>query len=142
MTNDEYRELVDFLGRQFTILDERFATIDQRFVAMDQRFVAMDQRFVAMDQGFVAMDQGFDRLEHRIEEGFREILGHLDAIYGRLERLEQEYYAIVESLRRIEGILTDEGTRREILERGLAELKERVALLQARIDELERRLQA
>jgi chromosome segregation ATPase len=121
MTNDEYRQLVDFLGRQF-------AAIDQRFVVIDQRFVAMDQRF--------------DRLEHRVEEGFREILGHLDAIYGRLERLEQEYYAIVERLRRIEAILTDERGRREILERGLAELKERVALLQARIGEIERRLQA
>jgi uncharacterized small protein (DUF1192 family) len=39
-------------------------------------------------------------------------------------------------------ILTDERTRREILERGLAELKERVALLQTCIDELERRLRA
>ena len=51
-------------------------------------------------------------------------------------------YVIVEGLRRIEAILTDERSRREFLERGLAELKERVALLQARIDELERRLHA
>jgi predicted nucleic acid-binding Zn-ribbon protein len=59
-----------------------------------------------------------------------------------LERLEQEYLSIVEALRRIEAILTDEHGRREILERSLADLKERVALLQARIDELERRLGA
>ena len=107
MTSDEYRDLVDFLGRQFAAIDRRF-----------------------------------DSLERRVEDGFRDVLGHLDAIYGRLERLEQEYQAIVAGLRRIEAILTDERTRREILERGLAELKERVALLQARIDELERRLQA
>jgi hypothetical protein len=56
--------------------------------------------------------------------------------------LEQEYHAIVEGLRRIETILTEERGRREVLERGLAELKERVALLQVRIDELERRLQS
>jgi chromosome segregation ATPase len=135
MTSDEYRDLVDFLGRQFAAIDQRFAMIDQRFVAIDQRFVAIDQRFVALDRRF-------DSLERRVEDGFRDVLGHLDAIYGRLERLEQEYQAIVEGLRRIEGILTDERARREILERGLAELKERVALLQARIDELERRLQA
>ena len=91
------------------------------------------------------MDRRFDAVERRLDahdERFREILGHLEAIYGRLERLEQEYYAIVEGLRRIEAILADEQGRREILERGLAELKERVALLQARIDELERRLRA
>ena len=114
MTSDEYRDLVDFLGRQFAAIDQRFAAIDRRF----------------------------DSLERRVEDGFRDVLDHLDAIYGRLERLEQEYQAIVEGLRRIEGILTDERARREILERGLAELKERVALLQARIDELERRLRA
>ena len=114
MTNDEYRELVDFLGRQFTVLDQRFAAIDQRF----------------------------DRLEQRVEDGFREVYGHFDAIYQRFDRLGQEYYAIVEALRRIEAILTDERARRELLERGLAELKERVALLQARIDEVERRLRA
>ena len=110
MTNDEYRDLVDFLGRQFTAVDRRFDAIERRLDAHNERF--------------------------------REILGHLEAIYGRLERLEQEYYAIVEGLRRIEGILTDERARREVLERGLADLKERVALLQVRIDELERRLQA
>jgi uncharacterized small protein (DUF1192 family) len=32
--------------------------------------------------------------------------------------------------------------RRQLLERGLAELKEQVALLQARISELEQRLQS
>jgi chromosome segregation ATPase len=110
MTNTDYQQLVEFLTRQFTVIDQRFAAIDRRFDAQDERF--------------------------------REILGHLEAIYGRLERLEQEYRAIVEGLRRIETLLTDERGRREILERGLAELKERVALLQARIDELERRLQS
>ncbi len=109
MTNGEYQQLIEFLGRQFSALDQRFTTMDRRFDAQDERF--------------------------------REVLGHLEAIYGRLERLEQEYHAIVEGLRRIEAILTDEQGRREILERSLAELKERVALLQARIDELERRLQ-
>ena len=110
MTNDEYQQLVEFLGRQFTAIDRRFDAVDRRFDAQDERF--------------------------------REILGHLDAIYGRLERLEQEYHAIVEGLRRIEAIVSDERGRREILERSLVELRERVALLQARIDELERRLRA
>ncbi len=63
-------------------------------------------------------------------------------VFALAEALREEYRAIVEGLRRIETLLTDERGRREILERGLAELKERVALLQARIDELERRLQS
>jgi chromosome segregation ATPase len=105
MTNGEYQQLVEFLGRQFTAIDRRFAA-----------------------------------LEERVEQGFRDVTGHFDAVYARFDRLEQEYFAIVEALRRIETTLTDERVRREALERGLAELRERVGLLQARIDELERRL--
>ena len=128
MTNDEYRQLVDFLGRQFAAIDQRFDAVDQRSTSI---VVAMDRRFDAIERRLDAHD-----------ERFREILGHLEAIYGRLERLEQEYYAIVEGLRRIEAIVTDERARREVLEHGLVELKERVTLLQVRIDELERRLRA
>ena len=128
MTNDEYRQLVDFLGRQFAAIDQRFDAVDQRSTSF---VVAMDRRFDAIERRLDAHD-----------ERFREILGHLEAIYGRLERLEQEYYAIVEGLRRIEAIVTDERARREVLEHGLVELKERVTLLQVRIDELERRLRA
>ena len=40
----------------------------------------------------------------------------------------------------MEAGLTDDSGRREILERDLATLKEHVALLQARIGEIERRL--
>jgi len=129
MTSSEYQDLVEFLGRQFTAVDERFTAVDRRFDAIDQRFIAIDRRFDAIDQRFDAID-----------EKFREVFGHFDEIYRRLERLEQEYYAVLQALRRIEGLLTDEIGRREVLERGLEELKRQVALLQARIDELEQRL--
>jgi predicted nucleic acid-binding Zn-ribbon protein len=69
-----------------------------------------------------------------------EMLGHFDAIYQRFERLEQEFQAILQALRRIEARLTDEAGRREILERDLAELKQRVAEPQSRIDDIEQRL--
>ena len=131
MTDDEYRQLVEFLTRHFTEIEGQFSGVNQRFEAIHRRFEAIDRRF-----------DGIERRLDAHDERFREILGHLEAIYGRLERLEQEYYAIVEGLRRIEAILTDERARRDVLERGLADLKERAALLQARIDELERRLQA
>ena len=119
MTNSEYQQLVEFLGGQFAAIDRRFVEVDRRFVEMDQRFTV---RFDALDGGF------------------REVLGHFDAIYRRLERLEQEYHAIVEALRRIEGLLADELTKRELLERRVDELKRNVAVLQARIEELEQRI--
>lgn len=129
MTKGEYQEFVEFLGRQFTAIDGRFTTIDRRFDAIDQRFLAIDHRFDAIDQRFDTID-----------EKFREVFGHFDEIYRRLDRLEQEYYTIVQALRRIEGLLADEIGRREVLERSLQELKEQVAVLQARINELEQRI--
>ena len=68
--------------------------------------------------------------------------GTFDEIYRRLETLEQEYQAIVQALRRIEGLLADEQGRREALERSVEQLKRNVALLQTRLEELERRLRS
>ena len=56
----------------------------------------------------------------RFDELRSEILGHFDEVYRRLERLEQEYQTIIQTLRRIEALLVDERVRREILERDLA----------------------
>jgi predicted nucleic acid-binding Zn-ribbon protein len=125
MTHGEYQQLVEYLGPQFEAIDRRFEAVGQRFEAVAQRFDAIDRRF--------------EGLERRVEEGFREVLGHLGEIYRRLERLEQEYHAIVQGLRRIEVLLADERGRREILEQGLADLKRQVAALQARIEEIEQR---
>ncbi len=98
----------------------------------------LGRRFDTIDKQFVQVWRRFDTIDER----FREVFGHFDEIYRRLERLEQEYYAIAQALRRIEGLLADEMGRREVLERGVQELKQNVAFLQARIDELERRLRS
>jgi chromosome segregation ATPase len=107
---------------------------------MDQRLGAMDQRFVAVDQRFVAMDGRVESLEQEVRGLRGEILGHFDELYRRIERLEQEHVAITGALRRIEALLVDERARQEIVERDVATLKENLAVLRARIDEIERRL--
>jgi chromosome segregation ATPase len=151
MTGSEYRQLVEFLGERFTVIDRRFDAIDRRFAGIDQRLDGIDRRFDAMDRRFETsdfrlasmqqyMDRRFEALQESMDTRFREVLGQLEGLYGRLERLEQEYQAITQALRRIEAMLTDERARREILERRLEELKDQVLLLQARIDEVERRL--
>ena len=105
MSPSEYEQLVEFLGRQFTAIDQRF-----------------------------------DQVDGQIVELRREMLGHFDEIYRRLERLEQEYHAITQGLRRIEARLADESGSREILARDLAELKQHMATLQSRIEDIEARL--
>jgi chromosome segregation ATPase len=121
MTSTEHQQLVEFLTGQF-------ANVDRRFVEVDRRIASLERR---VDDGFAQVD-----------EKFGEVLGHLDEIYRRLERLEQEYHMISQQLRRIEAGVADDLGRRQIVERDLAELKERVAVLQGRINELERRFGA
>jgi chromosome segregation ATPase len=89
---------------------------------------------------FAGIDRRFDGLREELHSHFRETNGHLDEIYRRLERLEQEYQAIVQALRRIEALMTEEGGRRELLERRLESLRQQLAALQLRIDDLEQRL--
>ena len=121
MSAPEHQQLIAFLGERFETIDRRFDTIDRRFNAFDRRFEAFDRRIDAL--------RG-------------EILGHFDELYRRLERLEQEYQAIAQTLRRIEALLADERARREILERDLATLRANVDVLNARIEDIERRLRS
>ena len=112
MTNSEYQQLVEFLGRQFTVIGQRFDRLERRV----------------------------DALQEHMDERFREVFGHFDEIYRRLERLEQEYVMVTQALRRIEGLLADETARRDVLERNVADLKRDVVTLQAQIEELEERI--
>jgi chromosome segregation ATPase len=113
VASSEYAQLVEFLGQQFTAIDGRFTAIDSRF----------------------------DALEHQVAGLRQDMLGHFDEVYRRLERLEQQYQAIAQALRRIEAAAASERGRREILERDLAELKHQVAALQSRIHEIEQRFE-
>ncbi len=99
-----------------------------------------EQLVAFLGRQFTAIDTRFDRVDGQVAELRREMLGHFDELYRRLERLEQEYQAITQALRRIEAHLTDESGRREILARDLAELKRQMAALQARIQDVEERL--
>jgi hypothetical protein len=89
---------------------------------------------------FAEVDRRFTAMERRSEEQFREILGHFDELYRRLERLEAEYFAIVQTLRRIESLAGTEQAQRAVLEQSVVELRRQVASLQARLDAVEARL--
>ncbi len=142
MSPSEYEQLVLFLGERFETIDRRSETIDRRFDTIDRRFDTIDQRFEIVGQRFETIDRHFDTIDRRFDELRAELLGHFDEIYRRLERLEQEYHAITQALRRIEAMLADERVRRDILERDLATLRENVAVLNARIEDIERRLRS
>jgi chromosome segregation ATPase len=126
MTDSEYPRLVEFLTRQFAEIDRRFSAMDHRFIEVGHRFTALEDRF--------------RESERRSGEQFREILGHFDELYRRLERLEAEYFAIVQTLRRIETLVGSEQAQREALGQSVDQLRRQIAELQARLDAVEARL--
>jgi len=89
----------------------------------------------------------FDKIDKKLEENenkFNDLLNHFHQIYKRLDRLETEYFTITAGLQRVEkqlgGIeekLDKEIALRERLEREISDLKQRVALLQRKIEEIE-----
>lgn len=93
----EYQELIAFLGRQFEAIDRRFDGVTERFEAIDRRFDAVDAKLA----------------EH--DERFRDVLGHFDELYRRLERLEDGSHLVHRMVRRIEGLLLDRTARWEQL---------------------------
>jgi chromosome segregation ATPase len=92
----------------------------------------------------------FDKIDKKLEEHdkkFNDLLSHFDQIYNRLDRLETEYFAITAGLQRVEkqliGIeekLDKEIALRERLEKEVSDLKQRAAVLQKEIEEIEIRL--
>ncbi len=97
------------------------------------------------------------------DQKFRDILHHFDGIYARFERLETEYYSIIAAIDRTEkhleqvegrlgkieaqmdGIgqkLDKEISIRQIIEKEIKDLKQRVTTLQERIEDLEKRLKS
>ncbi|MBS3918425.1 MAG: hypothetical protein KG012_06015 [Deltaproteobacteria bacterium] len=99
----------------------------------------------------------FNKIGQKLEEHdkkFADLSDHFDQIYQRLDRLETEYYTITIALQRIEerldrvegqlgrmeGKLDKEIALKERLEKEITDLKQRVFILQSRIEELENNL--
>jgi chromosome segregation ATPase len=133
MSPSEYQQLVEYLGAQFTGLDRRFERLERDLIAFRGEMYGFRAETYAFRDEMIAFRDGM--VEFR-----REATGHLDAIYGKLERLEQEYQAVLEALRRIGAALVDDRRPRELLERAVAELRERLDAMQTRLAELERRI--
>jgi len=74
MSPTEFEDLIDFLGRRFEAIADRFDGVDRRLGEM----------------------------QAQVNGNHREALGHFDEVYRRLDRLDQEYVAVTQALRRLE----------------------------------------
>jgi len=78
-------------------------------------------------------------VEH--DQRFSEMLGHFDAIYRRLERLEDELLMVNNRLNRIEEAVNAGSAKHSDLEKRVKDLKAQIDLLQTRLEIVERHLE-
>jgi hypothetical protein len=115
MSENEYKELIDFLGKKFERIDERFEKIDNQFESVNKKIdnVATDvkdlrremgvlyedvqHRFDLVGEGMTAMRQGFDKdkdeneQEHaRLEKMTLVNLADISKLDQRVGRLEEK----------------------------------------------------
>lgn len=82
----------------------------------------------------------FEKIEKKLEEHdkrFDEIDARFDDLYKKFEGLKQEYIVANEQMKR----LIRDSDKVEQLREGLVDLRNKVAHIQERIDELERQIQ-
>lgn len=85
----------------------------------------------------------FDALNRRLDEHekrFSEVLSHLDAIYHRLSRVEDEQLVMNNRLSRIEMAISTGAQNHDLLAKQVKDLKQQMALLQTRLDSVEQQL--
>lgn len=85
----QYRQLVEFLGQQFTQIDGRFQQIDARFVEIDARFAQVDARFVEVHREIQLsenVDRRFVEFDARMQAQFDEVKGLIRVGYVDLDR--------------------------------------------------------
>jgi hypothetical protein len=115
MTNSEYQELVEFLGRKFSEVDARFESVDGRLVETRRHFDVVaeglrgDIRQVA--EGVVNLNEKLDRemtaLRQEMRTEFGEVKSMLKFSYTELDRrirsLEEGFGALQARIEAVEA---------------------------------------
>jgi hypothetical protein len=118
MTNDEYREMIEFLGRKFDEVDTRFDAIDRRFDVTDAKITdtrrhfdvvaeAMRDQVRLVAEGVSNVEQGLQRFKEEVGAEFAEVKSMIRFSYAELDRriqlLERSYVSLEERVGRLES---------------------------------------
>jgi phage shock protein A len=89
MPNDEYRELIEFIGRRFDDVDQRFEQVDRRFEQVDRRFeqVATKDEALALQK---ETRRHFDVVAERMQSQIQVVAEGVTGIAERLDRFERK----------------------------------------------------
>jgi chromosome segregation ATPase len=97
---EEHRQLVEFLGRKFGVIDARFAAVDARFESLEARVAkngvsieSLEHRLQIVAEGVRLNGDRIDRLQARSDDRFDHLIELIQAyhhtVITRLDRLEE-----------------------------------------------------
>jgi chromosome segregation ATPase len=138
-------ELRAYLDRRFdgienrlTSHDQRFGDIDKRFGEIDRRFGEIDKRFGEIDKRFGEIDKRFDQVFERIDAVQAGMFRRVDEMAATLEEQFREQQT--EVLKAAFTMQEHVGMRLREQDNGLSALRDRCAILERRLFEIEKRL--
>lgn len=85
MTNDQYSELIGFLGRRFDSIDRRFEGMENRFEGLENRFEGLENRFETLERRTARVEVGLESLREEV----RVVAEGVSANTVRIDRLER-----------------------------------------------------
>ncbi len=152
------KDLFDVLNEFYLkILEPRFDRIENRLNEHDQKFKdillhfdQIYQRLERLETEYYAIKAGIDRIENRldamnnrldaVENRLDAVENRLDKVENRLDKVEHRLDGLEKGQQEIIEKLNKEISIREVLEKEIKDLKHRLAILQERIEDLEKRL--
>ncbi|MGC2422892.1 MAG: hypothetical protein WA666_00895 [Nitrospirota bacterium] len=88
MSENEYKELIDFLGTKFEKIDERFEKIDNQFEKIDERFKKIDDQFEEVKRHTGVL---IEAVEHKIDIVIEGVMGLNERLDRHTAENKQEH---------------------------------------------------
>jgi predicted nuclease with TOPRIM domain len=121
-------------------LDEREKKIEQREKKLEERFGELNERFTTFTHKVFSFleeqDKKINQMNEGLNEKFNKVFSTLDFIIKRVETVETEYFAITQTLKRIELKLTSWNGKILLVD----DLQQKTKELYDKTQELEKRI--
>jgi len=112
MTNGEYRQLVEFLTREFGRIDARFAQVDARFAQVDAHFTQVDAHVTSINGQLVGVRRDMGELRRDLRDEIHQQGETFERKLAEFRRDVDDRFDEVKGLLRLSHVDLDRRVRR------------------------------
>jgi chromosome segregation ATPase len=145
---DQVHGRFDDVDHRFEGVEKRLDHFDARFDGSDGRMDSIESRLDALQQGLASYLRDFTRFRLQVDRRFtaldeqlagqrRDMYGHFDTLYHRMNDVQDEYKMIKESLKRLQGSSDSHNDSIEEFTGELAKLRAGYERINDRLDAVE-----